>query len=125
MFSLRAGRRTFGDARHAAVLRATEAKRGRAAWLLTLALWPLIRLMTTYLIRPEGRIAYDRTGEGPLVVLVPGMGDLRSTYRFLVPVLVAAGFSVVSVDLRGHERQRRRVRVLWRRGDGRGPRCPP
>ena len=58
--------------------------------------------MTTYLIRPEGRIAYDRTGEGPLVVLVPGMGDLVSTYRFLVPVLVAAGFSVVSVDLRGH-----------------------
>ena len=58
--------------------------------------------MTTYLTRPEGRIAYDRTGEGPLVVLVPGMGDLRSTYRFLVPVLVVAGFSVVSVDLRGH-----------------------
>jgi pimeloyl-ACP methyl ester carboxylesterase len=58
--------------------------------------------MTTYLTRPEGRIAYDRTGEGPLMVLVPGMGDLRSTYRFLVPALVAAGFSVVSVDLRGH-----------------------
>lgn len=58
--------------------------------------------MTTYLTRPEGRIAYDRTGEGPLVVLVPGMGDLRSTYRFLVPDLVAAGFTAVSVDLRGH-----------------------
>lgn len=58
--------------------------------------------MTTYLTRPEGRIAYDRTGEGPLVLLVPGMGDLRSTYRFLAPDLVAAGFSVVAVDLRGH-----------------------
>lgn len=58
--------------------------------------------MTTYLTRPEGRIAYDRTGEGPLLVLVPGMGDLRSTYRFLVPDLAAAGFTVVSVDLRGH-----------------------
>ena len=58
--------------------------------------------MTSYLPRPEGRIAYDRTGEGPLVLLVPGMGDLRSTYRFLVPDLVAAGFTAVSVDLRGH-----------------------
>jgi pimeloyl-ACP methyl ester carboxylesterase len=58
--------------------------------------------MTTYVNRPEGRIAYDRTGEGPLVVLVPGMGDLRSTYRFLVPHLVAAGFTAVTVDLRGH-----------------------
>ncbi|MGA8048018.1 MAG: alpha/beta hydrolase [Dermatophilaceae bacterium] len=58
--------------------------------------------MITYLNRPEGRIAYDRTGQGPLIVLVPGMGDLRSTYRFLVPDLAAAGFTVVSVDLRGH-----------------------
>lgn len=58
--------------------------------------------MTSYLNRPEGRIAYDRTGDGPLVLLVPGMGDLRSTYRFLVPDLVAAGFTAVSVDLRGH-----------------------
>lgn len=58
--------------------------------------------MTSYLLRPEGRIAYDQTGEGPLVVLVPGMGDLRSTYRFLLPALVAAGFTAVSVDLRGH-----------------------
>jgi len=58
--------------------------------------------MTSYLTRPQGRIAYDRTGEGPLVLLVPGMGDLRSSYRFLVPDLVAAGFTAVSVDLRGH-----------------------
>ena len=58
--------------------------------------------MASYLTRPEGLIAYDRTGQGPLVLLVPGMGDLRSTYRFLVPDLVAAGFTVVSVDLRGH-----------------------
>lgn len=58
--------------------------------------------MTSYYTRPEGRIAYDRSGEGPLVLLVPGMGDLRSTYRFLVPALVAAGYTAVSVDLRGH-----------------------
>jgi pimeloyl-ACP methyl ester carboxylesterase len=41
-------------------------------------------------------------GEGPLVVLVPGMGDLRSTYRFLAPRLREAGYRVASADLRGH-----------------------
>jgi pimeloyl-ACP methyl ester carboxylesterase len=50
----------------------------------------------------ESSIAYDVSGSGPLVVLVPGMGDLRSTYRFLTPQLVSAGFTVVTTDLRGH-----------------------
>lgn len=57
---------------------------------------------TTYLQRPGGRIAYDLQGSGPLVVLVPGMGDLRSTFRHVVPGLVAAGLRTVTVDLRGH-----------------------
>jgi pimeloyl-ACP methyl ester carboxylesterase len=52
--------------------------------------------------RPGGRLAYDVTGEGPLVLASPGLGDLRSTYRFLVPELVAAGYRVATVDLRGH-----------------------
>ena len=52
--------------------------------------------------RPEGRIAYTVTGSGPLVVAVPGMGDLRSTYRDLVPPLVEAGYRVAVMDLRGH-----------------------
>ncbi|WP_158625882.1 alpha/beta fold hydrolase [Arsenicitalea aurantiaca] len=55
-----------------------------------------------YLERPEGRLAYDDQGTGPLVVLVPGLGDLRSEYRFLAPQLVEAGFRVISLDLRGH-----------------------
>jgi pimeloyl-ACP methyl ester carboxylesterase len=55
-----------------------------------------------YLSRPEGRIAYDVAGDGPLVVLVPGMGDLRGTYRFLAPALLAAGYRVATTDLRGH-----------------------
>jgi len=58
---------------------------------------------TEYLTRPDGRVAYDVAGTaGPLVVLVPGMGDLRATYRFLAPLLIAAGYRVASTDLRGH-----------------------
>ena len=57
---------------------------------------------TRYLTTPEGRIAYDVRGSGPLVVLVPGMGDLRTSYRFLAPALAAAGYTVATVDLRGH-----------------------
>lgn len=52
--------------------------------------------------RDEGEIAYDVTGEGPLVVCVPGMGELRSSYRHNVPALVEAGFRVATMDLRGH-----------------------
>ena len=50
----------------------------------------------------DGAIAYDDTGgDGPVVVCVPGIGDVRAQYRFLAPRLVAAGFRVVTMDLRG------------------------
>ncbi|GAB3569086.1 alpha/beta fold hydrolase [Spelaeicoccus albus] len=55
-----------------------------------------------YLNRDEGRIAYEVSGSGPLIVGVPGMGDLRSTFQYLMPVLVGAGFRVAVMDLRGH-----------------------
>jgi len=57
---------------------------------------------TSYLTRPEGRIGYDISGDGSLVVLVPGMGDLRAGYRFLAPALRQAGYRVACTDLRGH-----------------------
>ena len=57
---------------------------------------------THYLDRPEGRIAYDDRGHGPLIVAAPSLGDLRQEYRFLAPQLVAAGYRVVTLDLRGH-----------------------
>ncbi len=57
---------------------------------------------TRFLNRGEGRVAYDIDGAGPLLLLVPGMGDLRSTYRFLAPAMVAAGYTVATCDLRGH-----------------------
>ena len=41
-----------------------------------------------YLSRPGGRISYTVTGDGPLIVAVPGMGDLRATWRELVGPLV-------------------------------------
>ena len=47
-------------------------------------------------------MSYDLGGTGPLVVLVPGMGDLRAGYRFLSPVLRSAGYRVACTDLRGH-----------------------
>lgn len=52
--------------------------------------------------RPGGTIAVDVDGTGPLVVLVPGMGETRHSYRHLAPGLVAAGYRVASMDLRGH-----------------------
>lgn len=57
---------------------------------------------TEYVDVVGGRIAYDVVGDGSLVVLSPGMGDTRSTYRFLAPLIVNAGYRVASVDLRGH-----------------------
>ncbi|MDA2807761.1 alpha/beta fold hydrolase [Nocardiopsis suaedae] len=57
-----------------------------------------------YLRRPDGRIAYDLHGptDGPLVVCVPGMGDVRTTYRHLPAPLAGAGYRVAAMDLRSH-----------------------
>ncbi|MVU79920.1 alpha/beta fold hydrolase [Nocardia sp. ET3-3] len=58
--------------------------------------------MTQYVDIDGGRIAYDETGEGPLVVLSHGMGIDRNVNKHLVPLLVAAGYRVVNTDMRGH-----------------------
>lgn len=51
----------------------------------------------------DGTMAYDDTGgDGPLVVMLPGAGDVRAEYRLLAPILAAGGARVVTVDLRGH-----------------------
>jgi len=57
---------------------------------------------TKYLNQYNGQIAYDVKGEGPLVVCVPSLGDLRGEYRFLRPLLLEAGFRVATMDVRGH-----------------------
>jgi pimeloyl-ACP methyl ester carboxylesterase len=56
---------------------------------------------TQFLDLADGRLAYDDTGDGRLIVATPAMLDLRSELRFLVPLLVDAGFRVVTVDQRG------------------------
>jgi len=58
-------------------------------------------MATKYLNLGNGKIAYDDTGSGPLVICVPSMGDLRGEYRFLIPQLVEAGYRVVNMDVRG------------------------
>src|SRR5262245_47794067 len=50
----------------------------------------------------EGELVVDVVGTGRLVVFAHGMGDLRTSWRHVVPGLVQAGFRVATVDLRGH-----------------------
>jgi pimeloyl-ACP methyl ester carboxylesterase len=59
-------------------------------------------LPTRYFQRPEGKLAYtDYGGSGELVLMLPGMGSLRSEYRYLAPRLREAGYRAVTMDLRG------------------------
>ncbi len=58
--------------------------------------------MTEFADIEGGRIAYDVTGQGPLVVLSHGIGDRRQAYRFLAPRLAQAGYRVAAADLRGY-----------------------
>jgi pimeloyl-ACP methyl ester carboxylesterase len=57
--------------------------------------------MTDFLNIAGNSLAYDLSGEGPLVVLAHGIGDSRHSYRFVAPALAAAGYRVANVDIRG------------------------
>ncbi len=73
-----------------------------AAFSLTAGASVAAAAPATYLNVGNGAIAYeDSGGSGPLVVCVPGMGDVREQYRFLAPSLISAGYRVVTMDLRG------------------------
>ena len=56
---------------------------------------------TRYLEVQGEKIAYEDSGSGPLVILVPGMGSMRAEYRILAPQLTSAGYRAISRDLRG------------------------
>jgi len=59
-------------------------------------------MATQFFKTTEGTIAYDDMGSGQLIICVPSMGDLRQEYRFIAPKLVAAGYHVITMDVRGH-----------------------
>jgi pimeloyl-ACP methyl ester carboxylesterase len=61
-----------------------------------------VKMAAQFLQTQGGKIAYDETGSGPLVICVPSMGDVRGEYRFLAPLLAQAGCRVLSMDVRGH-----------------------
>lgn len=60
--------------------------------------------VTRFLDVPGGQIAFDDRGaaDAPLVLLLAGMGEVRQSFRFLAPLLVEAGYRVVTTDARGH-----------------------
>lgn len=55
-----------------------------------------------YVQTEEGRISYDDTGgNGRPIICVPGMGDLRTVYRFITGDLEKKSYRVITMDLRG------------------------
>lgn len=59
-------------------------------------------ISTQFLSHEGGRIAFEDTGgNGPAILAIPGMGDLRSEYRLLTPALKQAGYRVITMDARG------------------------
>jgi pimeloyl-ACP methyl ester carboxylesterase len=47
-------------------------------------------------------LAVRAEGSGPLVVLAHGFPDIALTWRLQVPALIAAGYRVVALDMRGY-----------------------
>ena len=59
-------------------------------------------IQTQFISSEGGRIAFEDTGgNGPAILAIPGMGDLRSEYRLIRPALQQAGYRVITMDARG------------------------
>lgn len=59
-------------------------------------------MQTQHFNHGDGTLAYsDYGGDGNPVLMRPGMGAMRSEYRFFSPSLSEAGFRALTVDLRG------------------------
>ncbi|MGW0732394.1 alpha/beta fold hydrolase [Streptomyces sp. NPDC002851] len=56
-----------------------------------------------------GRIHLVEQGSGPLVLLVHGFPECWYSWRYQLPVLAAAGYRAVAVDVRGYGRSSRPV----------------
>lgn len=62
-------------------------------------------VIDSFLLRDDGtRLAYTATGApgAPLIVCIPGMGELRGGFARLAGILAGGGHRVASMDLRGH-----------------------
>jgi pimeloyl-ACP methyl ester carboxylesterase len=58
---------------------------------------------TLFFDHEHGKIAYDDTGgNGPLIICLPGIGDLRSQFDPMMDALRHANYRVVRMDFRGH-----------------------
>lgn len=62
----------------------------------------MLRNMILDVANGAGTVAVEVSGEGPLVLCVPGMGESRSSFRHLTSRLRDAGYRVAVMDLRGH-----------------------
>src|SRR5215217_7774621 len=62
----------------------------------------ITNIQTQFITTEGGRIAFEDTGgNGPAILAIPGMGDLRSEYRLIRPTLQQAGYRVITMDARG------------------------
>jgi len=58
---------------------------------------------TQFIETEGGRVAFEDTGgNGSIILAIPGMGDLRSEYRYLNPMMQQAGYRVITMDARGY-----------------------
>jgi pimeloyl-ACP methyl ester carboxylesterase len=64
---------------------------------------PALAAQTLFFERSEGNLAYsDYGGSGEPILMLPGLGALRSEHRFLDPKLDESGYRAITIDRRGH-----------------------
>lgn len=56
----------------------------------------------SYIETEGGKLAVEVEGDGPLIICSPAMGDTREAFAPLAAQLVASGYRVARIDLRGH-----------------------
>lgn len=73
-----------------------------------------------FLQRPEGRVAWSLYGErGPLVIGMPGMGDLRENWNGFAAAMAGKGYRIAVLDLRGQGRSDATFKDVSREAMGR------
>jgi pimeloyl-ACP methyl ester carboxylesterase len=65
---------------------------------------PVLEITHRLVSSPAGRIHLVEQGSGPLVLLVHGFPESWYSWRHQLPVLAAAGYRAVAVDVRGYGR---------------------